>query len=866
MRPITEQRRVRMSRRAWPVLVVAALVACTTALLGRPAGAANPAGTVTVTVDRDYVGDGNYHAPSAGQAGDVAQPGMTVTVTDVNGKTVHKTTDASGSVTITASDGLTAPYRVDVSIPAPYSNYLGFAPAKSGGTFDPATSFVDPSNGKDVALRVAVWDPADYGQRNADLVIPAESSYGPAQGALGTSTDALVTRPNAATGTQTVIATQQQIGDTFGVAYDRPSHRVFTSAFAKAYTEYGPGGAGAIYVTDLNSATPNGSLFTTVHDVNPSNITQHVQPLNTDYAYYPVPGTQSLGGLTMSDDGTTLYTVNLADQKLISVDVADPSSQTATPIPDPGCTGGRWRPFGTAEHDNTLYVGGVCDASSTTGSDAQRRANLKAVVYAYRSGTFTLVLQHSLDFLRGSANGNNVTATANADVDTHWNAWTDSFSPANFSVQPPVGQGPYYVDRPEPELATMAFDRDGSLILGFRDRSGDQLGNAAPVRQSDGNVIRPVNVITGADINRVCNFGGTYVWEGESSGANSCPNNNTGTNSGGEPTGASPTGVQEFYPGDVSINKQREAAHGSVVLPVGSSTVTSTELDPRSTLYTDGLGFYDVDAAAGLDPAADPTARSVIVEDGNVTNGTGFGKANGLGAITLLAAAAPAQIGNRVWLDSNRNGVQDAGELSLSHAKVTLLSGGTPVLDQNGQPVVAFTDSNGAYYFGGPASTYQLVPGQPYTVQFDVSTVTNLPTGVSTSTLRYTATKAGGDDRHDSNAVTVSGKPQVGTAAVPALSVGDVDHTIDAGVYSPSIPVPPPGGTPPASPPPGTATPPGSGQPPGTTTFTTVLINTGRPAAPHNGNPWSVAAGVAALGAAGLVMAVALRRRRRAAG
>ncbi len=462
-----------------------------------------------------------------------------------------------------------------------------------------------PSNGTEHRpCGLPVWDAADYGQSTAQLAIPAESSYGPAQGGLGNSTDALVTRPNAATGTQTVVATQNQIGDTFGVAYDRTGKRVFTSAFAKAYTEYGPGKAGAIYVTDLNSATPNGSLFTTVKDVDQAAITAHVEPLNTDYSYYQVPGTQSLGGLVMSDDGKTLYTINLADQKLISIDVANPSLQTATSIPDPGCSGGTWRPFGTAEHNNTLYIGGVCDASSATGTTAQKRADLKAAIYSYSGGAFTLILQHGLDYLRGTTNGNNV--TANTDIDTHWNPWTSSFTQSDYSVQPPVGQGPYFVDRPEPELATIAFDSDGSLVLGFRDRSGDQLGNAAPVRESDGTIIRPVNVITGADINRVCNFGGTYVWEGESSGADTCPNNNTGTNSDNEPTGTAPTGVQEFYPGDYSVNKQREAAHGSVVLPVGSSTITSTELDPKSQQFTDGLGFYDANAASGLDPGSDP--------------------------------------------------------------------------------------------------------------------------------------------------------------------------------------------------------------------------------------------------------------------
>ena len=72
-------------------------------------------------------------------------------------------------------------------------------------------------------------------------------------------------------------------------------------------------------------------------------------------------------------------------------------------------------------------------------------------------------------------------------------------------------------------------------------------------------------------------------------------------------------------------------------------------------------------------------------------------------------------IGNRVWFDENGDGVQDAGEPPIEDVLVNLLDGdGNPVTDANGAPIVATTDANGWYNFGG------LPPGD-YIVEVDAS-------------------------------------------------------------------------------------------------------------------------------------------------
>ncbi len=81
----------------------------------------------------------------------------------------------------------------------------------------------------------------------------------------------------------------------------------------------------------------------------------------------------------------------------------------------------------------------------------------------------------------------------------------------------------------------------------------------------------------------------------------------------------------------------------------------------------------------------------------------------------------PSSIGDYVWYDNNGDGVQDAGEKGIEGVTLKLLDGsGNPVLDDEGKPRKAVTDSEGKYLFEG------LTPGE-YTVVIDSST---LPEGL----------------------------------------------------------------------------------------------------------------------------------------
>lgn len=149
----------------------------------------------------------------------------------------------------------------------------------------------------------------------------------------------------------------------------------------------------------------------------------------------------------------------------------------------------------------------------------------------------------------------------------------------------------------------------------------------------------------------------------------------------------------------------------TVTLQDGSGTVVATTT-------TDGNGKYLFNRLA-------PGTYSVLVSA--LPAGTvqtydldGVGSAN-KATFTLGAGVAkldvdfgygrPASVGDRVWLDANRNGVQDSGEAGISGVTVTLLnSNGAIVATQT-------TNDNGLYLLDG------LVPGN-YSI-----TVSGLPAG-----------------------------------------------------------------------------------------------------------------------------------------
>lgn len=131
-------------------------------------------------------------------------------------------------------------------------------------------------------------------------------------------------------------------------------------------------------------------------------------------------------------------------------------------------------------------------------------------------------------------------------------------------------------------------------------------------------------------------------------------------------------------------------------------------------------------------------------------------------AFAPLARSQTAIIGNFVWRDTNRNGVQDAGEAGLAGVTVQLWNGArTQLLGST------TTNSSGAYGLQGPTGTALRVRAL-------------LPSG----TLRFSPMNAGIDDLRDSD-VYASGSEEGFTASFTLASNVISISSIDIGMMEP---------------------------------------------------------------------------------
>ena len=123
----------------------------------------------------------------------------------------------------------------------------------------------------------------------------------------------------------------------------------------------------------------------------------------------------------------------------------------------------------------------------------------------------------------------------------------------------------------------------------------------------------------------------------------------------------------------------------------------------------------------------------------------------------VYATVPTTGIGDFVWIDSNKNGIQDAGESGAKDVVVKLLD----VNNSNAQIASTTTDSNGFYRFTG------LSEGN-YKIEVDLNT-----------TSEYTITLAGqgGDNTKDSD-IDVD----TNMSGVIALKTNQQDNSVDIGL------------------------------------------------------------------------------------
>lgn len=212
----------------------------------------------------------------------------------------------------------------------------------------------------------------------------------------------------------------------------------------------------------------------------------------------------------------------------------------------------------------------------------------------------------------------------------------------------------------------------------------------------------------------------------------------------------------------------------------------------KSVLTTEDPGLYNSSGLGWLPDAAPSSGTSQVLQArGTVTDPTdslwvgsvatnspvdpyAFGKSSGIGELSDMASYA--EIGDRTWIDTNANGIQDAGEPSLAGVVLEVKDkNGNPIIDPiRGVPAEVVTDANGRW---------TLVIDAEVVVQVCISASNYTGTGVFAPGAPYagygpTTDHVGTNPSVDSNADGTKCLLAPGGQKFPA---GTRDYTYDAG-------------------------------------------------------------------------------------
>ena len=210
----------------------------------------------------------------------------------------------------------------------------------------------------------------------------------------------------------------------------------------------------------------------------------------------------------------------------------------------------------------------------------------------------------------------------------------------------------------------------------------------------------------------------------------------------------------------------------------GADITTKTDADGNYLFNRLPLGSYKVEVVPG-----EVTVDGTDAKLSDYKQTYGYGSSTdrtqvGLGKLVTpapieLTAAAPhvtkvdfgfvkhASVGDYVWFDANKDGLQDSDEPALPGITATIVdASGNPVVDLDGNPVAAVsTDAAGKYKFAN------LLPG-------DYKVIFTNPVG-----YEATVSQAGDDRGADSN----------GTESAVSLAQGQEDKTVDYGLVGTGV-------------------------------------------------------------------------------
>lgn len=238
-----------------------------------------------------------------------------------------------------------------------------------------------------------------------------------------------------------VLATVGEVGATYGQAYDPAVDSLYTAAFHKRNSKFGPLGPGGIYRIDVNGGGVEALLTVPNAGRDRHDPDNNYQPDDAGRNY---AGKTSLGDIDMNEDGSELFVMNLNDQKIYRYSLPDGRLIGSFAS---GGVGENWnrdaRPFALKVSDGWVFHGVV-----NSSERRQSLPNLWAYVYASKpDGTaMRRVAGVWMGYDRGPRH-------------PEWNPWPEE-DDINWRRR----------TFPHPMLTDIEFDDAGNMILGIRDR------------------------------------------------------------------------------------------------------------------------------------------------------------------------------------------------------------------------------------------------------------------------------------------------------------------------------------------------------------------------------------------------------------
>lgn len=758
---------------------IRALAVVSSLMMGLVATSASMVAAAVTVSGRAYV-DGNMNGEFDGI--DVGFQGITVRAYDNSGALVGSaSTSSQGTyeIEVTSADG--AALRVEFDTPNGYES--SFA-----GVSSTSIQFVRAGNSN---VNFGIQVPSDYCGNNGKIASvclyqgPAgiAASASGADRVLGLSSFSPSTTlqygvPIATDTAVETLSTKDQVGATWGLGYQRDKQLLWNSAMVRRHAGLGPKGLGGLYVT--NTSGQMVASFDLIADKNltlaadPTEFTDANRDIVTDKNAAPsrtyvtqsrdVPGfggvgKAGIGDIDVSTDNAYLWLVNLYERKIHRFPIGGTASAPTLgsvqswPLDDGHtCTKPVLRAWGIDPNtDGTLNVAAVCTDEGVASSSAYPGEGIILRLDPTKSGanawstvtTVSFAYEHKFDYC-------NV-----APRSCHWHRWSDDLASISAAGSVNNGEQHWYTQPMILDLETLG---DGSIVLGVSDRLSYQTGyqNYKPALTS----VNSPGFMTGwtaGDSILICKTDTGYLQE--SGGACAGTNNYTSSR------------TDEFF---YDTFGHPETVIGGMALARGSLAIAS--MDPAA-YYTSGI-------------------RWVNTVNGNQTNALNLnstmGKVSSIGDLEALCDQAPIQIGNRLWYDSDKDGIQDAGERPIVGVTVHLYaSNGTTLLG------TAITNSLGEYYFNSNLTEVAagdgdnvgggLTVGQVFVIKLDLASDFAAGGGLHECELTLTDSVdavSGLDDAIDNDATEVG---SIWVITTRATRPGVNDHTYDFGCHNPAI-------------------------------------------------------------------------------